>query len=197
MNDERGWKVIIATFAMRLLAACNPYEFDMGNQHIVRCKVLTSLPTVDKGRSVTTLHDTGAINMNYYGATQYLLSMDIKLLRGEGFRILLRPVVEQRDVKDSGIVLTVTRSGVWLDSAGMTHHPQIFLTRPDVRIANNQQMPISLISENNYTQVVLGCDTVYKGWSRKMESDDVVFQALEGSEIQLIAPDWSGLPDRQ
>ncbi len=173
------------------LAACNPYEFNMGRKHIMVCKVLTSLPSVEQGHNVATLHDTGAINMNYYGATQYLLTMDLRLKRGEGIRILLRPDVEQRDVKDSGMVLTVTRSGTWMSTGR-----QIIFRRPDVKFQPNELMPISLLSENHYTQVVLGCDTVYKGWSDQMESDDIVVQALEGSEVEVIAPDWAGLPDR-
>jgi hypothetical protein len=191
MKDESRWKVVLSALAILLFAGCNPYEFDMGSTHIVRCKVLTSLPTVSQGHSATTLRDTGAIDLNYFGATQYLLTMDVKLLRGTGFRMLLRPVVEQRDVKDSGIVLIVTNNGVWLDS-----NRQIFLTRRDVQLQPNQQLPILLLSENNFMTVVLGCDTIYKGWSKIKESDDVVVQALEGSEIQVIAPDWAGLPDR-
>ena len=127
--------------------------------------------------------------MNYYGATEYLLTMDVKLSRGEGFRILLRPTVEQRDVRDSGIVVTVTRSGVRLDSAG--HN---FQSLPWVKLPLNSQVPVSLYSDNNFTQVIVGCDTVYKGWSKKIESDDVVVQALESSELQIIDPDWAGIP---
>ena len=163
----------------------------MGKPHLIRCQVLTGLKSVDQGSNVATLRDTGAIDMNYFGATQYLITMDAKLTRGEGFRIMLRPVVEQRDIRDSGIVVTVTRSGVWLDSAG-----HIFLLRNDVTVQPNVQLPISLLSDDNYTQVVLGCDTIYKGWSKKIESDDIVVQALEGSEVEVIEPDWAGLPDR-
>ena len=184
---------IVAAYVLLALFiyACNPYEFNMGRQHIMVCKVLTSLPSVEQGHTIATLHDTGAINMNYFGATQYLITMDVRLNRGEGFRILLRPDVEQRDVKDSGIVLTVTRNGVWMDTVRQT-----FLKRLDVRLQPNEVLPISLLSENHYTQIVLGCDTIYKGWSKRMESDNVVVQALEGSEVEVIAPDWAGLPDR-
>src|SRR5438552_1098917 len=44
------------------LSGCNPYEYSMGRQHIVSCKVLTPLPSVEQGRMVSTLHDRAAIN---------------------------------------------------------------------------------------------------------------------------------------
>src|SRR5207302_10826239 len=154
-----------------LLAACSPYDFKMGHKHIVRGKVLTALSTVDQDQTVTTLHDTGAIGLSYFGATQYNLSMGLRLVRGEGVRIMLRPDVEQRDVKDSGIVVTLTKSGSWLDSA-----QHIFSQRPDLGMPVGQYVPVYLMSENNYSQIVVGCDTVYRGWTKRMESDDVVIQ---------------------
>lgn len=175
--------------ALPFVAACNPYDYEMNYGHVVSCRVLTPLPTVEQGALVTTLHDGGAINMSYFGATQYLVTMDIKLVRGTGFRILIRPDVEQRDVLDSGIVLTVTQHGTTLDSAHRT-----FLDRSDIRIVEGSQLPLSILSENNLSQVVLGCDTVYKGWTRKMESDDLVIESLPGSEVLLIRPDWSAPP---
>ena len=173
------------------LTGCTPYEFTMGSRHITRCSVLTSLAGVDQGTRYATLRDTAAIDMNYYGATQYLLTMDVKAMRGEGFRVLLRPVVEQRAVIDSGLILTVTNEGTTL-----VEHGTLRARRPDVVIRPGQQMHLSLLSENGYLQIALGCDTVFKGTSAIKESDDVVVQALERSEVQLIQPDWSGLPDR-
>jgi hypothetical protein len=174
-----------------LFAGCNPYEFKMGTHHVVSCKVLTSLPSVEQGTTTATLHDTGAIGMSYFGATQYDLAMGIRLVRGEGLRILLRPDVEQRDIKDSGIVVTLTRAGSWVDSG-----QHFFLQRPDLGMPVGQNVPVFLLSENNYTQVVIGCDTVYRGWTRKLESDDIVVQALDKSEVEVIDPDWAGLPGR-
>ncbi len=170
---------------------CKPYDFTMGREHIVACKVLTPLATVEQGHTYTTLHNSGAIDINYFGATQYLFSMDIRLLHGTGFRVLIRPDVEQRDVLDSGMILTVTDRGTTLDSA---HH--IILERSDVRMAEGTQLPLSLLSENNFSQIVLGCDTLTKGWSHKLESDDIVVQALPGSDVQVIQPDWADVPDR-
>jgi hypothetical protein len=180
---------IVLVFAM---SGCNPYEFHMGGPHIVDAVVITGLHGVDQGGYVATLRDTAAVDLNYYGATQYLISMGIVLKRGEGFRIMLRPVVEQHDVKDSGIIVTATRSGVWLDSSR-----QIFINRPDVAITQDELVHVELWSENNYMQVVLNCDTVFRGWSHTKESDDIVVQALESSEIQLIDPDWAALPDHE
>jgi hypothetical protein len=171
------------------VAACNPYDYQMNAGHIISCRVLTPLPTVEQGSLVTTLHDSGAINMSYYGATEYVVSMDMKLVKGSGFRVLIRPDVEQRNVLDSGIVVTVTPHGTTLDSA---HHT--FLERSDIRMAEGAQLPMSILSENNLMQVVLGCDTVYKGWTKKMESDDVVIESMPGSEVLVIRPDWNAPP---
>ena len=183
--------VVCAIVSLAGLSACAPYEFTMGGKHITKCSVITSLQGVDQGSRYATIRDTGAVNMNYYGATQYLLTMDMKLVHGEGFRMLIRPVVEQHDVRDSGLVLMVTKNGTWLSEAGKE-----LMRRTDVAIQPGAQMPVSLLSENGYMQIVLGCDTVFKGNSTVKESDDVVVQALEHTEIQLIQPDWAGLPDR-
>jgi len=174
------------------LAGCNPYEFKMGGPHIVSCEILTSLGGVDHDETMATLRDTAAIDLNYYGATQYYLTMAARLDHGEGFRVMLRPVVEHRDVKDSGLVVTATRSGVWIDSAG--HR---VLSRPDILIPTGQVVHVALLSDDHYTQIVFECDTVYRGWTRLKESDDVVVQALEGSQVDVIRPDWAGLPDRE
>src|ERR1035437_6298415 len=111
-------------------AGCNPYQFVMGGPHLVSCYILTSLAGVDHDENMATLRDTAALNLNYYGATQYLITMGARLGRGEGFRILLRPVVEHKDVRDSGIIVTATASGVTLEDSG-----RIFLSRPDLTIA--------------------------------------------------------------
>jgi hypothetical protein len=55
---------------------------------------------------------------------------------------------------------------------------------------------VALMSENNYMQVVFDCDTIYRGWTKRNESDDVVVQALQGSEVQIIQPDWDDLPGK-
>jgi hypothetical protein len=183
---------LIGVIAILALAGCHLYEFSMGGPHIVSCEILTSLPGVDHSAEETTLRDTAAIDLSYFGATQYHLKMGVMLAHGEGFRILLRPVVEYRDVKDSGIIVTATPSGITLDSG---HHT--FLTRPDVTVVPNQIVHVALMSENNYMQVVFDCDTIYRGWTKRNESDDVVVQALQGSEVHVIQPDWDDLPGRE
>jgi hypothetical protein len=65
-----------------------------------------------------------------------------------------------------------------------------------VTVAPNQTIHVALMSENNYMQVVFDCDTIYRGWTKRNESDDVVVQALQRSEVQVIQPDWDDLPGR-
>jgi hypothetical protein len=182
---------IVGFLAILALTGCHPYEFTMGGPHVVSCEILTSLPGVDHDLEEATLRDTAAIDLCYFGATQYHLRMDMCFQHGEGFRILLRPVVEYRDVRDSGIIVTATKSGVSLDSG---HHR--FLFRPDVPVAPNQIIHVALMSENNYMQVVFDCDTIFRGWTKRNESDDVVVQALPGSQVQILHPDWADLPGR-
>ncbi len=175
-----------------MMAGCNPYEFRMGGPHVTTCEILTSLPGVDHTGMTATLVDTAAIDMNYFGATQYLITMGITLQQGSGYRILLRPVVEARDVKDSGIVVIATRSGISLEQGG-----HVIVSRPDLMIAPNDPVRVALFSENNYMQVVFNCDTVFRGWTKLKESDDVVVQALEKSQVEIIHPDWAAPPDQQ
>jgi hypothetical protein len=183
---------VLSVVLVLAMSSCNPYEFHMGGPHVVDCVVITSLNGVDQGGYEATLRDTAAVDLNYFGATQYNITMGIVLKRGEGFRIMMRPVVEQHDVKDSGIIVTATRSGVWLDSSH-----RVFISRPDVEITQDELIHVKLLSENHYMQVIMNCDTVFRGWSNKNESDDVVVQALESSEIQLIQPDWDELPGHE
>ncbi len=192
-GEWRVPKALHLVYALLLIVlsyGCNPYQFVMGGPHLVSCYILTSLPGVDHDANVATLRDTAALDLNYYGATQYLITMGARLDRGDGFRILLRPVVEHRDIPDSGIVLTATTSGVTLDSAGQT-----ILSRPDITISRGQVIHIALLSENNYYQVVFDCDTVIRGWTKLKESDDVVVQALQSSQVDIVHPDWAGVPN--
>src|ERR1035441_4364201 len=95
----------LSYFIFLFMAGCNPYEFHMGGPHVVDCVVITGLHGVDQGGYAATLRDTAAVDLNYFGATQYNISMGIMLKRGEGFRIMMRPVVEQHNVRDSGIIV--------------------------------------------------------------------------------------------
>ena len=172
------------------LVGCNPYQFIIGGPHIVTAYILTSLPGVDHNSFVATLRDTAALDLNYYGATRYYLTMGARLRSGNGFRILLRPVVEHRDIPDSGIIVTATTSGVTLEDSG-----RIILSRPDLIVPTGRPIHVALLSANNYYQVVFDCDTIIRGWSKRKESDDVVIQALQGSTVDLIHPDWAAVPD--
>lgn len=182
-------KFLILIAALLITSGCHPYSFWMGGPHAVSCEILTPLHSVDHAIDSATLHDTAAIDMNYFGATQYQITMGVQLKAGNGFRILLRPVVEHRDVRDSGIILTATTSGISIDSGRI-----VALTRPDVMIAKDKIIHVSLLSQNNYMQVVLDCDTVFRGWTKRNESDDIVVQALPASEVEVIQPDWAGIP---
>jgi len=60
-----------------------------------------------------------------------------------------------------GIIVTATDPALSLDSG---HHR--FLIRPDVTVAPDQIIHVAApVGRNNYMQVVLDCDTVYRGWT--------------------------------
>ena len=183
--------MLLAFLVAIMCYGCNPYQFIMGGPHVVSCEILTSLPGVEHNSYMATLTDTAALDLNYYGATQYYLTMGVRIRRGQGFRILLRPVVEHKDIRDSGIIVIATTSGVSLEDSG-----RIVLSRPEAAVASGQIIRVALLSENNYYQVTFDCDTIVRGWSKRNESDDVVIQALQNSRVDVIHPDWAGLPDQ-
>src|ERR1700733_15442933 len=74
-NDNRIIRWMFAIFCVSsltfALSGCNPYEFHIGGPHIIDAVVITSLGGVDQGDYMATLRDTAAVDLNYFGATQY------------------------------------------------------------------------------------------------------------------------------
>ncbi|HEY3876050.1 MAG TPA: hypothetical protein VGM92_11275 [Candidatus Kapabacteria bacterium] len=180
---------LLSAITLFAINGCNPYEFALGGPHTVSCEILTPLAGVDHGPDHATLRNGAAIDLNYFGATQYLISMGLRLNEGTGCRILLRPVVEYRDVRDSGMILTLTSSGISIDPAH-----QSMLLHSETPLAPHKVTHLWILSQNNFTQVVLDCDTVFRGWTKRNESDDVVIEALPKSEVDIIQPDWASIP---
>jgi hypothetical protein len=106
------------------------------------------------------------------------------LISGEGIRLMLRPIYG-RTVVDSGLVITLTRSGVTIDSAHRSVRPY----QPSV-IRDTSMQSLGIFCENNYLEVTLGCDTLIRHWTPEKESDDIVFSTIGNSEAILVAPDW-------
>lgn len=185
MQASRIARLALAFLGLLGIASCDPYGFYMGEEHFATCRVLTSLHSVDQGQYVATIRDSGAIGMSRYGITQYKIRMDSKLVSGDGMRLMLRPVVEQRAVKDSGIVLTISTTGVRVDSGGKTMY-----SSAKAHMDRGTVYPLVLMSENTYTSVILGCDTLFRGRVGQIESDDIVVQALPKSEVLVINPNW-------
>ncbi len=186
-----GYTLAILFGLGTMVSGCDPYGYYMGEQHLIACRVITSLHSVEQGKFVSTLRDTGAVNLSYFGATQYKIKFDARLDSGQGMRVMLRPVVEQWYVRDSGIVVSITPTGSSVDSGGKT-----FL-RNHKHMDVGATYPFVLISENNYTALVMGCDTVYSGLVRMNESDDIVIQSLPKSVVRLINPDWGSYQSEQ
>ena len=191
MSRSRILLIIVALVcSSATMTGCNPDVFSMGEQHVIRCYVMTGHHSIDQGHDVATLHDGAAMSMSSFGTTEYVFRMNTKLLLGEGFRVYLRPIGADRIIRDSGVTVSITTHGVSVDS-GQSE----VLTRKDVTLKTNTQLPVFLFSDAHYTELIYGCDTLYRGVSRKVETDDIVVQSLAGSEVQIIQPEWELLPE--
>lgn len=172
------------------MSGCEPYLFDMGSSHPVAGRILTSLESVTPGSRVTTVRDSGAIQLENFGITEYTLRVLIKLDHGDGAEILIHPRVEVNRIVDSGIVARLTTHGEWL-----TDGRKALAARPDLSIPAGDTIPVTILSEAHFLQVIAGCDTLYRGRNDRIESDDIVVRPLAGSEVQVFAPSWKYVPD--
>jgi hypothetical protein len=184
------WLFLFTALITLGVDGCEPYLFDMGGSHPVAGKILTSLESVVPGSRVTTVRDRGAIQLENFGVPEYTLRLGLKLDRGDGAEILIHPRVEVSTVVDSGIVARLTTHGEWLRDGALR-----LAARPDLSIPLGDTIPVTILSEAHFLQVIVGCDTLYRGRSDRIESDDIVVRSLDGSEVQVISPSWRYVPD--
>lgn len=172
-----------------VFAACEPYEFTMSRDQPIDGLILTPLETVAPGTLVTTVHDGGAIKLSNFGITEYSLTFGLNLKAGTGVEVLIHPRVEVNRVVDSGIVASITSKGESLIDNG-----RVLANRPDFSLDSKLEA-VNIISEAHFLQVLVGCDTLYRGPSDRIESDDIVVRSLPGSDVEVVAPAWRYVPD--
>jgi hypothetical protein len=131
------------------------------------------------------MHPDAVLQVTSLAWTQYELAAYVTLSGGDGFQLMLRPVLEE-SVVDSGLVLTfLSGAGVSLDSAG--HHLD---ENTSFRFPKDSQTYVTIYNEESYLQVTVGCDTVLKRFTKCKSSDDIALKTLLGSELKVVDPEW-------
>ena len=167
-----------------LLFGCDPYRFKAETKYPVDCRIFSDNGSVESNLYGFRMHSGASLGITSIGWTQYDLSAYLTLSGGEGFQVLLRPVVEE-SVIDSGLTLTFSSQGLRLDSAGNTLE-----RNPAFHFPKDSQTYITVYNEEAYLQVTVGCDTILKHYSRRKSSDDIVLKTLPGSELNVLDPQW-------
>jgi hypothetical protein len=186
MRRRKHYSVFLLLLA---LAACEPYLFDMTSDHPVSGQILTSLESVTAGSRTTTLRPRGAIQLSNFGISEYSLSFGARLHDGLGFEVLIHPRVELNRVVDSGFIARVTTHG-----ESLTANDVVLSNKPSYSVDTGIVTAVKILTEAHLLQVIVGCDTLYRGKRYSIESDDIVIRTLDGSSLDVIAPNWAYVP---
>lgn len=166
-------------------SGCNPYRFKAETKYPVDCRIFSDHNTVDSHLYGFQMYPEATVTATSLAWTQFDLAVYLTLSGGEGFQLMLRPVVEE-SVIDSGFVLTFfSAGGMRLDSAG--HHLD---ENPAFHFPKDSQTYVTVYNEESYLQVTVGCDTVVKRFTRRKSSDDIVLKTLSGSSLNVLDPQW-------
>ena len=171
-----------------VIAGCNPYQYGMGDKHFIKCEIISGLHTVEHSSNESLIKDGGILDLCYFAVTEHSISLNTKLESGDGFQVLLRPIVMHGFIKDSGLVMSFTKHGVAVDSNGRT-----IIERKYPSVSDGAVIRLYIRSDNTFTQVVYGCDTIYKSSFSKIESDDIVIRTLPQSELRIADPEWDAV----
>lgn len=170
---------------MAVLYGCNPYRFTVETQHPVDCRIFTDHNSVNSHLYGFDMHSNAVVQVTSLAWTQYDLGVYLTLSGGEGFQLMLRPVLEE-SVIDSGLVLTfLSNGGMRLDSAGHTLEEN-----RTFRFPKDSQVYVTIYNEESYLQMTVGCDTVLKRFTKRKSSDDIALKTLPGSELKVLEPKW-------
>jgi hypothetical protein len=110
---------VLSVLAIGALGGCDPSRFYLEATHPITCRIYAPIATVAHSFRDFTVSEGGTVAMSVAELTQYRITMNVGLLQGDGYRLMLRPVAEE-SVVDSGLVLVLSRSHSRLDSAGHT-----------------------------------------------------------------------------
>lgn len=175
--------------ALSCVAGCSdPYRFSVRTPDAVDCRIFTGLHSAEKNGVGFTMQQDAVVGMTSLEYTQYEWSGYLRAHGGEGFRLLLRPTVEET-VIDSGLTLTFAAGGgARLDSAG-----RLVESNPNFRFPQDTATLVTIYTDEDFIQVTVGCDTVLRRRTMRMTSDDIVLQTLHGTDLKVYAPLWKRL----
>ena len=181
----RRYFFIATLFIIVASCGCNPYRFTVETQHPVDCRIFSDHNTVNSHLYGFEMHPDAIVQVTSLAWTQYELGVYLTLTGGEGFQLMLRPVLEE-SVIDSGLVLTFLSSGgIRLDSAGYTLDENRAF-----RFPKDSQVYVTIYNEESFLQMTVGCDTVLKRFTKRKSSDDIALKTLPGSELKILGPQW-------
>lgn len=182
-------RTLLVLLAVIMVAGCDPYRYTMGESGMIGVKIRSPLHTVKKGKTISSLRDTGIISFARYGVTQYRTRFFLRLDRGEGALLSARGVVRD-EIIERGITVRFDREGVEIDSSGKK-----LLARKGVGFAQDSLLEVYVYSDARIFQVVADCDTLIRmKHLRSLEPDEMLLQALPNSQVSLIRPAWDYHP---
>jgi hypothetical protein len=178
--------LVILTILGAMLG-CDPTRFTVLSDRDLECRIYSDHRLVKKAAAGFELLPGACVAVTYLWATQYRASFRLTLQEGEGFVVMMRPVVEETII-DSGIVLTMTSRGYSLRSG------DTLLASGALPVLQKGKTEIfRTYNEEGYLEVTYGCDTLYKGITRVKESDDIIFATLPLSTVSVVGPLWQDL----
>jgi hypothetical protein len=160
---------VLSVLAIGALGGCDPSRFYLEATHPITCRIYAPIATVAHSFRDFTVSEGGTVAMSVAELTQYRITMNVGLLQGDGYRLMLRPVAEE-SVVDSGLVLVLSRSHSRLDSAGHT-----LIDLPNVHLRPNAQLRHDRKADDGADRVGRSCDRAH--WQQQCSCD---LTGLEG-----------------
>lgn len=174
----------ILLLVLGALSSCDPTRFSVLSDRDIDCRIYSDHRLVDKMPAGFTMSPGACVSTTYRTATQYMAKFRLTVQEGDGVRILLRPVVEER-ILDSGVVLTLSRNGYRL-----VNGDTLLASGKSPVLARGKTEIFRAYSDEGYLELTLGCDTLFKGMTKRIEGDDIIFSTLPNSTITVYAPTW-------
>ncbi len=174
-------------FLLAISTGCDPTRFSVLSDRDIDCRIYSDYRLVDKQPSGFTLSPGACVSTYYLWATQYRATYRLTVEDGEGVVIMLRPIVEEQ-VLDSGIVLTIGKNGYRL-----VNKDTVLATGTHPRLTQGKPELFRAYSDEGYLELTLGCDTLYRGLTKHIEGDDIIFSTLPQSRVNVFAPSWKDL----
>lgn len=176
--------LIFSVILSAVICGCDPYRFTVETQQPVECRIFSDHTSVDSHLYGFDMKPDATVGMKSKAWTQYFISAYLTLHGGDGFKLMVRPVVEE-GIRDPGFTLTFSKTSLVVDSAGT-----MIVTDPDFRFPRDSQMYVTIYNEESFVQITIGCDTILKRYTKQKSSDEIALQTLGGSELKVLDPRW-------